>query len=259
MIGVLDDGLGGLGAIASLRRHLPDFDLLYFGDMARGPAGFKSPETAARFALESAHSLAALDARLLAITSSALAAPAGDLLKKKLDIPVFSPIIPGAAQAAARSRKRIIGIIGAPLTIHSSAYPNALLSINPDIKVHQAACPLLPLLIEEGRLKKPETIIIVKKYLLPLKSRQIDTLILGEPHYLQLSAAIARKAGKRVAIIDPFEAMAQTIRNFLSTAPDLEARLPKNRRLRVVLTDIPPGAEKIARFLLGRNLKLEKG
>ncbi len=36
-------------------------------------------------------------------------------------------------------------------------------------------------LIEEGWLKKPVTIMIVKKYLFPLKTRQIDTLISPAP------------------------------------------------------------------------------
>ena len=45
MIGILDGGLGGLAAVKSLRRRLPDYDLLYFGDTAHGPFGGKSAET----------------------------------------------------------------------------------------------------------------------------------------------------------------------------------------------------------------------
>ncbi len=257
MIGILDDGLGGLAAVDSLRRHLPDCDLLYFGDTAHGPYGARSAETAARFALDGARRLAALGARLILLTSHSIAAASGDRLAKAVDLPVFSPLQPGAAKAAARTRKGAVGVIGAPLTVEANAYADAMLSLNAGIRVYQVACPLLPLLIEEGRLKKPETILIVRKYLLPLKTRQIDALILGEAHYLRLSGTIARKAGKRVALIDPFEAMAESVRIFLEDAPDVEARLPRNGRLRIVLSDIPGGAEKTARALLGRNLQLE--
>ena len=38
-IGVFDSGLGGLTAVASLRRILPEEDLIYFGDTARVPYG----------------------------------------------------------------------------------------------------------------------------------------------------------------------------------------------------------------------------
>jgi glutamate racemase len=152
-----------------------------------------------------------------------------------------------------------VGVIGAPLTVAAGVYADAIRGLNAAIRVYQAACPLLPLLIEEKRLKKPETIMIVRKYLLPLKCRQIDVLILGEPHYLPLSGTIARKAGKRVALIDPFEALAESVRRFLVDSPDLAGRLPRNGRLRVLLTDIPPGAEKTARFLLGQKIRLETG
>jgi glutamate racemase len=257
VIGILDDGLGGLAAVASIRRHLPDVDLLYLGDAAHGPCGIKSAETAGRFAMESARWLTESGARLILITAAGMAAAVADRLAQVIDAPVFAPIVPGAAQAAARSRKGAVGVIGDPLTIHLRAYADAVLSMNAAIRVHQAACPLLPFLIEEGRLKKPETTMIVRKYLMPLKSRQIDALIMGDAAYLRLSATIARKAGKRVALIDPFDAMAQVARDFLKTVPDLDARLPRNGRLRVLLSDMAPGAEHTARRLLGRNLQLE--
>ncbi len=257
MIGILDGGLGGLAAVPSIRRHLPDDDLLYFGDTAHGPFGGKSDQTAARFALDGAHRLATHGARLILVTSHSMAAAAGKQLGTALGIPVFDPVPPGAARAIARSRKGAIGVIGSALTIGTGAYPDALRSIDGRVRVHQSACPLLPLLVTEGRLKKPETIMIVRKYLLPLKTRQIDTLILASGHYLPLAATIGRKAGKRVALIDPFDAMARTVRRFLHEAPEIDARLPKKGNLRVLLSDIPPGTEKMARFLLGRHLQPE--
>lgn len=257
MIGILDGGLGGLAAVKSLRRRLTDYDLLYFGDAAHGPFGGKSADTAARFALDGLHRLEALGARLVLLTSHSLAAAACDPVREAVSIPVFDPIPPGAAAAVARSRKGIVGVIGSPLTIHANAYGDAIASLNAGVRAHQRACPLLPLLAAEGRLKKPETIMIVRKYLLPLKSRQIDALILAGAQYLPLSATIGRKAGKRVALIDPFEAMAGAVHRFLGETPDLDARLPRNGGLRVLLSDIPPGAEKTAKFFLGRNLKLE--
>ena len=44
-IGVFDSGLGGLTAVASLRRILPEEDLIYFGDTARVPYGGRFKET----------------------------------------------------------------------------------------------------------------------------------------------------------------------------------------------------------------------
>ena len=38
-IGVFDSGLGGLTAVRSLRKILPEEDLIYFGDTSRVPYG----------------------------------------------------------------------------------------------------------------------------------------------------------------------------------------------------------------------------
>ena len=52
-IGVFDSGLGGLTAVASLRRILPEEDLIYFGDTARVPYGGRSKETEKRTKVKS--------------------------------------------------------------------------------------------------------------------------------------------------------------------------------------------------------------
>jgi glutamate racemase len=257
VIGILDSGLGGLAAVASLRSHLPHYDFIYFGDTVHGPFGEKSEKAVARYALEGARFLTTQSVRLILLTSSGIDAAARNALTNDPSIPVFGPVGSGAAEAAARSRKGAVGVIGSPLTVHSRAYPEAFTCFDGGIRVHQAACPLLPPLVAEGRFNKPETTMIIRKYLLPLKHRQIDALILGEPHYLALYRPIGRKAGKRVALIDPFAAMARSVRRFLEGSPEFDARLPQNGGLRVLLSDLCPGAEKTARRLLGRHLTLE--
>ena len=41
-IGVFDSGLGGLTVVKAMIRQLPHEDVVYFGDTARVPYGFKS-------------------------------------------------------------------------------------------------------------------------------------------------------------------------------------------------------------------------
>ena len=49
-IGVFDSGLGGLTAVHSLWRILPEEDLIYFGDTARVPYGSRSREAILKYA-----------------------------------------------------------------------------------------------------------------------------------------------------------------------------------------------------------------
>ena len=55
-IGVFDSGLGGLTVVRELQRRLPAESIVYFGDTARVPYGFKSAETVTRFATRTAAS-----------------------------------------------------------------------------------------------------------------------------------------------------------------------------------------------------------
>jgi len=42
MIGIFDSGVGGLTVVKEVKKKLPGYDLLYFGDTARVPYGNKS-------------------------------------------------------------------------------------------------------------------------------------------------------------------------------------------------------------------------
>lgn len=73
------------------------------------------------------------------------------------------------------------------------------------------ALPLLKPLIEENWEKKPETKSIIRKYLLPLKSNNIDTLILFSPYFDILEKEFQKKMGKNCIIISASEIQAETI------------------------------------------------
>ena len=98
---------------------------------------------------------------------------------------------------------------------------------------------------------------IIKKYLLPLKTRQIDTLILGCTHYPLLKDKIQRKIGKRVMVIDSSIAVAEKLKSFLDTHPEIDRQLGKNDIFRLFVSDITEQFEKTAKLTLKRNVFLE--
>ena len=44
MIGIFDSGVGGMTVARAVETLLPDYQVIYFGDLARTPYGSKSPE-----------------------------------------------------------------------------------------------------------------------------------------------------------------------------------------------------------------------
>ena len=134
---------------------------------------------------------------------------------------------------------------------------NEMGAFEAEAKVYGFACPLLEPLVEEGWHNKPEARMMIKKYLHPLKVRQIDTLILGSTHYTVLKRIIQQKIGKRVRIIDSPEAVIWKLVGFLKAHPEIEERLPKKGTVRFYASDITDGAKNLAKRLFGRNLRLE--
>ena len=116
-------------------------------------------------------------------------------------------------------------------------------------------------LVEEGWLKRPETKQIVRKYLFPLKRKQIDTLVLGCTHYPLLKPIIQMKIGRRVRVIDSSEAAAEWVKNYLTENPGVAGRLSASEGEdgghRFFVSDLTPNAEQIAQDFLGRKIRLE--
>ena len=257
MIGIFDSGIGGLTVVKSLMEELPGYNMIYFGDTARTPYGSKSPETVVRYALENTDFLLKQGAKLIVMACNTASSVAADRVAENYDIPIFEVVTPATEKAVKISSTLIIGVIGTRATVKSGIYEHKIMALKPDAKVYSAACPLLVPLVEEGWMKKPETVMIIKKYLHPLKVRQIDTLILGCTHYPLLKDKIQRKIGKRVHIIDSSIAIAENVKFFLDTHPEVDKQLSKNNAFRLFVSDITEQFEKTARATLKRNVHLE--
>ncbi len=259
MIGVLGSGIVGLTVVRELIKQLPEYDLIYLGDTARAPYGDKSPETVTRWALRNTGFLLDKGATLLVTACNTISSIASETVSKRYDLPVFEVITPGVERALLNSKKLMIGVIGTRATIESGIYEKKIKQMSPEAKVYSVACPLLVPLVEEGWIKKPETTMIIKKYLHPLKVKQIDTLILGSTHYTRIKKIIQVKIGKRVNIVDASDPVAAKVKEFLKENKETERNLGKNGRYRFFVSDLTERDQKIAASIMKRNILFEKG
>lgn len=258
MIGIFDSGIGGLTVVKSMMEQLPGYDIIYFGDTARTPYGSKSAETVIRYSLQNTRFLLEHGAKIIIMACNTASSVASNRLAESYDVPIFEVVTPAAEYAVKISKKMNIGVIGTRATIKSGVYENKIKAMKPEAKVYSAPCPLLVPLVEEGWLKKPETVMIIKKYLHPLKVRQIDTLILGCTHYPLLKDKIQRKIGKKVAVIDSSIAVSEKVKRFLELNPDVDNRLSRKSEFSLFVSDITDQFEKTAGTTLKRNVRLER-
>lgn len=259
MIGVFDSGLGGLTVVKELLKHIPEYKIIYFGDTARTPYGTKSAETVTRYAIENTKFLLKKGAKIIVVACHTVSSTAMPVLKENFpNIPFFEVVTPSMKKALKLTKNKKIGLIGTRTTVESGIYEKLFKDIAPEVKLYSQASPLLVPLIEEGWLNKPETRRIVKKYLIPLKLRGVDTIILGCTHYPIIKKIIQEKAGKRRKLVDPSEEVALEVAEFLKKNLDIKKYLPPDGEPEIYVSDLTPNFKKIATMFLGRKIELQK-
>ncbi len=252
-IGVFDSGIGGLTVVRALMQHLPNENLVYFGDTARVPYGPKSAQVVREYALQDTEELLKHNVKFIIIACNTVSAVALDVVQKRAKVPVLGVILPGAESAVRATKKKRIGVIGTLGTVSSNAYTNAIRQIDPEVQVFGQPCPLFVPLAEEGWMAHPATELIAKEYLFPLTLEKIDTLILGCTHYPLLRSVIDAVLHKTVTLIDSGEATALAAVQMLG-----ELKLRNQSALRpniqFFVSDIPHKFTEVGERFLGQNL-----
>jgi glutamate racemase len=250
MIGIFDSGVGGLTVVRAILEQIPGYDVVYFGDTAHSPYGTKSAETVIGYTIKNIEFLLSQGARIIVIACNTASSVATAEVLERFSVPIFEVITPAVERALQISRNFNFGVIGTRATVRSGIYEKKIIKNHPQARVYSVACPLLVPLVEEGWLSKPETAMIVRKYLRPLKIRQIDTLILGCTHYPLLKKVIQRKIGKRVQLIDSSTSVSGSIKTYLAQNAEVDRQLGQNGNLVLFVSDVTDHFGKIARMTL---------
>lgn len=255
-IGIFDSGLGGLTVARAIRAALPNTDLVYLGDTARVPYGTRSARTVIRYALGCADRLMSFNIKLLVVACNTASGVALEALEQKLSIPVIGVISPGATAGIRATRSGRIGILATAGTIASGAYERAIHSENEAIRVFAQPAPLLVPLAEEGWVTGDVPTLAAERYLQPLVTADVDTIVLGCTHYPLLSETIHDVArnllGHDVVVVDSAEATAETLTRLLEAEPN---EAPGSGSLRVLVTDLPGQFASAASRFLGAPLE----
>ena len=269
MIGLFDSGFGGLTILKAFLEELPEFDYIYFGDNARTPYGNKSLKIVYEYTRQAVAFLFRQGATLIILACNTASAKALRRIQQEW-LPTHYPerrvlgvAIPLAEAAVVASRRNRIGIIGTRATIESKVYEQELHKLNPALKVFARPCPLLVPLVEEGWVGKPETNMILKKYLRPLKSTAIDTLTDHSMFMVQdrkklrpgfLKKDITRIMGKNCHVLDAPGIISEKLADYLKRHPEIEKKLSRKGRRVFYTSDDSNRFKAFGETFLGRHI-----
>lgn len=239
-IGIFDSGFGGLTVLKAITKILPDYSYIYLGDNARSPYGDRSPERVYEFTRQGVEFLFKKDCKLVILACNTASALALRKLQQewlhshypdRRVLGIIIPVVEALAKTQTKKPKRV-AVIGTRATILSGVYKKEIEKRGGDIReLIQHACPLLVPLIEEGWHHTPPAAMIIKKYIRPLKLKQINILILGCTHYSLVKEKIQSVIGKNTRLIDPGSVVARSLKSYLSRHNEIESALEKMQKM----------------------------
>lgn len=257
-IGVFDSGLGGLTAVRSLRRILPNENLIYFGDTSRVPYGGRSRDTILKYARQDMRFLRSFDLKAILIACGTVSTTSLPILQEENDLPMVGVVEPTCRRAASMTANKKVGMIATLASVRSGVYERTIAAIDPAIQVFSKACPLFVPLAENGRFRPGDPVIetVAREYLEGLKSAGMDTLILGCTHYPLLTEVIGRIMGPEVSLISAGEESAYELKRTLR-ARDLLAEPFRTGDATYYVSDRVEDFEQIATWFLQEDLHHE--
>lgn len=253
-IGVFDSGLGGLTVVKELAKILPYENIVYFGDTGRVPYGTRSRDTIRRYAREDEAFLVSRNVKLIVAacgTVSSVAADTGD----DLPVPFVEVVSHSVAAAIKATHNRKIGVLATAATIHSGVHRKQLKALLPDAEIYESSGTLLVPLVEEGWTDPDDPVVLetLRRYLQPMKSAGIDTLILGCTHFPLLSKAVRKIMGEGVALVNMGVATAGAVKKLLAERELLNTGSSQGSH-RFFVSDKPQSFKQTAAILLGEEI-----
>lgn len=240
-IGVFDSGLGGLFIANAIRAQLPAYDYLYLGDTLHLPYGRRSDDAIYDLCEKAMRYLFAEGCDLIVIACNTASAAAlrrlqqGFLAREMPDKRILGVIVP-TLEVAIEHGAKMIGLLGTERTVHSNIYEAELQKIDPEVRMHSVASPLLVPLIEHEGQKYYD--IVLQDYVAPLCEAKVESLILGCTHYIALKDNLRRLMGDHVELISQDDIIPYKFEDYLQRHPEMDQRLSRGGTFEVRATDL---------------------
>jgi glutamate racemase len=257
-IGIFDSGVGGLTIARAIREHLPNEDIIYFGDTLHLPYGEKSAEAIKKYSKDITSFLISQGAKCIVIACNSASATAYHFLRENFPGKLIFNVIDPVTNYCEINGFKSIGVIGTKATIGSQTYQKALESNASNPEVIAKATPLLAAMVEEGFVEGPVAESVLSAYLTNHEVVSTDALILGCTHYPLLKNTIATLISSQTHIIDTPKIVALSIEHALKEKGLLHAETALVGATKFFLSDLTSSFVKQAELFFGKSLEVSE-
>jgi len=255
-IGIFDSGIGGMTVAKAILRHLPNENLVYFGDTAHLPYGDKSTAAIQAYSIKICNVLLQQKCKVILIGCNSASAAAYDLVKEYIGskakvMNVIDPVVEFIKDRFADTK---IGLIGTKQTVQSNVYKKKIDALNQKINLASLATPLLAPMIEEGFVNHSVSQTIIDNYLSDPALTDINALILGCTHYPLIKEQVSNYFAGGTEILDSAEIVAQSLKAWLNQHYLLNKKEAGNHQFFV--SDYTASFESSTRIFFGERIEL---
>lgn len=207
-IGIFDSGVGGISIMSEIRKLLPGEHLLYFADSAYCPYGVKAPDLIRQRIFGICEFLLGLRAKLIVVACNTASIAGLDALREHFAVPIVG-VEPAVKPAAATTKNGKVGLLATGVTIAGQRFSSLLERFGDGVEILTQPAPGLVELVEAGQLSGPTVEEMLGRYLDPLLSHGVDTIVLGCTHYPFLKPLVEKLAGPDIQVLETGTAVAR--------------------------------------------------
>ena len=209
-IGVMDSGMGGLSVVRSLRSHMPDEKLIFWGDNKHAPYGVHTRQEILQMTWDIVERILDRDVKALVIACNTATSAAAADLRDKLDIPVLGlePALKPAVEYAGDGR---VAVLATEATLRLEKYQRLLTRFGRNTV--SIPCPKLVEFVEAGDRSSDAVVSYIEEKLAPYKDG-LRAVVLGCTHFVWLRGAV-EKVVPGVEIFDGNEGLVRYLHQVL--------------------------------------------
>lgn len=252
-IGIFDSGVGGLTVARAVLDQLPHEEIVYVGDTARGPYGPRPLAQVREFALDVMDHLVDQGVKLLVIACNSASSAVLRDARERYAVPVVEVIQPAVRRAVRATANNRVGVIGTRATVASKAYDDAFAAAT-HLELYSQACPLFVEFVEAGITGGEELLTVTRDYLAPLRSAEVDTLVLGCTHYPLLTGVLSYVMGDGVSLVSSAEETAKDVYRVLAAGALLRSDSAPAPKHQFVATGDPQPFQRLGSRFLGPEI-----
>ncbi len=135
-IGIFDSGVGGLTILKEIKKLLPNESLIYVGDQAYLPYGYKNKKLLIERCTKIVDFLLKNKVKIIVVACNTATIQAIDSLRKKYSVPIIG-VAPVIKTLSKESKTRKVAVFATPSTIKSAYLKNLIQGYAKDLTVYK--------------------------------------------------------------------------------------------------------------------------